>query len=56
MDDCNIMINELIRIARNIETKYMMYFTELEYFDLIKEIYFLNMSINLKKKIIENRI
>lgn len=56
IEDCNIMINELIRIANNIETKYMKYFTELEYFNLIKEIYFLNMSINLKKKILENGI
>ena len=53
IEDCNIMINELKRIARNIEKKYMNYFTELEYFDLIKEIYYLDMEISLKKKMLE---
>ena len=54
--DCNIMINELKRIAGNIEKKYMKYFTQLEYFDLIKELYYLNMEILLKKKILEDNI
>ena len=56
VEDCNIMIEELKRIANNIENKYMKYFTELEYFDLIKEIYYLNMEINTKKKMLENLI
>lgn len=56
VEDCNIMIKELKRIASNIENKYMKYFSELEYFDLIKEIYYLNMEINLKKKMIESKI
>ena len=54
VDDCNIMINELNRIASSIENKYMIYFTELEYFDLIKEIYYLNMEIGLKKRMLES--
>ena len=56
IDDCNIMINELIRIANNIEKKYMKFFNEFEYFELIKEIYYLNMGISLKKKMIEGKI
>ena len=56
IDDCNIMINELNRIANNIEKKYMKFFSELEYFELIKEIYYLNMEINLKKKMLESKI
>lgn len=55
VNDCNIMITELKRIATNIENKYMRYFTELEYFELIKDIYYLNMEINLKKSLLENK-
>ena len=56
VSDCNIMINELKRIASNIEKKYMHYFTEFEYFDLIKDIYYLNMEIISKKIIIEEKL
>ena len=56
VSDCNIMIDELKRIASNLEKKYMKYFTEFEYFDLIKDIYYLNMEILTKKIIIEGNI
>jgi len=56
VSDCDIMIDELKRIAKNIEKKYMKYFNEFEYFDLIKDIYYLNMEINTKRKMIENEI
>lgn len=56
ISDCDIMINELNRIATKIEKKYMKYFTEFEYFALIKDIYYLNMEINLKKKLIKDKI
>jgi len=53
--DCNMMIEELKRIALNIEQKYMKYFDEFEYFNLIKDIYSLNMEITSKKKLIEEK-
>lgn len=56
VSDCNIMIDELKRIASNLEKKYMKYFTEFEYFELIKDIYYLNMEILTKKIIIEGNI
>lgn len=52
ISDCDMMLEELVRVAKNLEKKYMKYFTELEYFDLVKSIYFLNMEITAKKKII----
>ena len=56
VSDCNIMIEELNRIASKIEKKYMKYFSEFEYFDLIKDIYYLNMEILTKKIIIEDNL
>lgn len=56
ISDCNMMIDELNRIASKIEKKYMKYFTEFEYFDLIKDIYYLNMEILTKKIIIEDNL
>jgi len=55
VSDCNLMIKELKRIANNIEKKYMKYFNEFEYFEKIKDIYYLNMEINTKKKLIEDK-
>ena len=54
--DCDMMINELVRITNIIENKYMLYFSELEYFDFIKKIYYLYMGICAKKKLIEGSI
>ena len=54
INDCNIMINELVRISQIIEKKYMKYFSEFEYFELIKDIYYLNMEITSKKKLIKD--
>lgn len=54
--DCNMMIVEINRILNNIEFKYKKYLDEFDYFDLIKKLYSLNMSLNLKKKLIENNI
>ena len=53
ISDCNIMLEELNRVAKNIEFKYMKYFNELEYFELVKTLYFLNMEITAKKKLLE---
>lgn len=54
--DCNMMINEINRILKNIENKYRIYLDEFDYFELIKELYSLNMELSLKKKLIENNI
>lgn len=54
--DCNMMINEINRILKNIENKYRIYLDEFDYFELIKSLYSLNMELNLKKKLIENNI
>lgn len=54
VSDCIMMENELSRLIKKIDKKYKKYFTEFEYFDLIKSIYELNMEINLKKKFLES--
>ena len=54
--DCNMMINEINRILKNIGNKYRIYLDEFDYFELIKSLYGLNMELNLKKKLIENNI
>lgn len=53
INDCNIMIEEINRLLNNIENKYRKYFDEFDYFELIKELYVLNMELDLKKKLIE---
>lgn len=53
INDCNIMIEEINRLLNNIENKYRKYFDEFDYFELIKELYILNMELDLKKKLIE---
>ena len=52
--DCIIMDNEIKRIIKNINNKYLNYFNEFEYFDYIKKIYVLNNVINLKKMLIDS--
>ena len=52
-NDCNLMINEINRVTKNLENNYKIYFTEFEYFNYLKEIYKLNMEIISKKKLIE---
>lgn len=56
INDCIIMENEIMRIIKNLNNKYIKYLNEFEYFDYIKKIYILNMIITLKKKLIENNI
>lgn len=53
INDCNIMIEEINRLLNNIENRYRKYFDEFDYFELIKELYILNMELDLKKKLIE---
>jgi len=52
--DCILMDNEIKRIIKNINNKYLNYFNEFEYFDYIKKIYVLNNVINLKKMLIDS--
>lgn len=52
ISDCILMDNEIKRIIKNINNKYLNYFNEFEYFDYIKKIYILNNVINLKKMLI----
>ncbi len=54
VSDCDMMRDEIFKLIKKTEKKYMKYFSEFEYFDLIKELYQLNMEINLKKSILEN--
>ena len=54
--DCNMMINEINRILKNIENKYRIYLDEFDYFELMKSLYSLNMELNLKKKLREKNI
>ena len=56
VDDCDMMLKEIKRIIFNIENKYKKYFDEFDYFELIKELYVMNMELNLKKKLIDNNI
>lgn len=51
-NDCDIMLDELIKISKKLEKKYRIYFNEFEYFENVKELYVLSSVINLKKKII----
>lgn len=53
ISDCDMMIKEIIRISKKLESNYRKYFSEFEYFNLVKDLYFLNSEINLKKKLIE---
>ncbi len=53
INDCNLMLNEINRVTKNLENNYKIYFTEFEYFNYLKEIYKLNMEITTKKKLIE---
>lgn len=50
ISDCDMMEKELFRLLKKIDNKYKKYFNEFEYFELIKDIYSLNMEILLKKK------
>ena len=52
VSDCEMMEQELVRLLNKINVKYKKYFNEFEYFELIKDIYSLNMEILLKKKIL----
>ena len=53
--DCILMDNEIKRIIKNINNKYLNYFNEFEYFEYIKKIYILNNVINLKKMLIDSK-
>lgn len=56
VSDCEMMSNEIIRISNKLEKKYRKYFDQFEYFDLVKDLYFLNNEINLKKKLLSDSI
>lgn len=53
--DCILMDNEIKRIIKNINNKYLNYFNEFEYFDYIKKLYILKNVINLKKMFIVSK-
>lgn len=53
VSDCDMMSQEIIRISKKLENNYRNYFSEFEYFDLVKDLYFLNSEISLKKNLIE---
>lgn len=53
ISDCDMMSKEIIRISKKLEKNYRNYFNEFEYFDLVKDLYFLNSEISLKKKLLE---
>lgn len=56
ISDCDMMLGEIRRILKFIEDKYRIYLDEFDYFELIKELYAMNMELNLKKKLIDNNI
>ena len=53
VSDCDMMSQEIIRISKKLENNYRKYFSEFEYFELVKELYFLNSEISLKRNLIE---
>ena len=53
MSDCDLMIDEIHRIAKKLENQYIKYFNEFDYYVFVKDLYRLNMEILLKKKLIE---
>lgn len=53
LNDCDMMIKEVVRISNKLENKYRKYFNQFEYFELVKDLYILNAEINLKKKLLE---
>ena len=53
VSDCDMMSQEIIRISKKLENNYRNYFSEFEYFDLVKDLYFLNSEISLKRNLIE---
>ena len=53
ISDCDMMSEEVIRISKKLENNYRKYFNEFEYFDLVKDLYFLNSEISLKRNLIE---
>ena len=53
VSDCDMMSQEIIRISKKLENNYRKYFSEFEYFELVKDLYFLNSEISLKRNLIE---
>lgn len=51
--DCDMMSKEIIRISKKLENNYRKYFSEFEYFELVKDLYFLNSEISLKRSLLE---
>ena len=49
--DCDIMVEEMIRIIHKLDN-YLLYFSEFEFFDIIKKIYLLYQVVILKKRLI----
>lgn len=54
IEDCNMMENEIQKVINLINNKYLIYISELDFFEYIKKIYVLNMSLNLKKRMVGN--
>lgn len=52
VDDCDIMLEEVYRLSRRLEHHYRIYLDEFDYFEIVKDLYFLYQSLNCKKKII----
>ena len=53
VSDCDMMSQEIIRISKKLENNYRKYFSEFEYFELVKDLYFLNSEISLMRNLIE---
>lgn len=50
IEDCKMMIDEVLRLTIKIEKNYKEYFNEFQYFELIKELYLLYNVITYKNK------
>ena len=50
--DCDIMLEEIFRLTKRLENNYRIYLDEFDYFEIVKDLYFLYQSLNCKKKII----
>ena len=51
-NDCDIMLEEIFNLTKRLENNYRIYLDEFDYFEIVKDLYFLYQSLNCKKKII----
>jgi len=54
ISDCDMMIEELIKLTKKLDKKYRNFFNEFEYFERVKDLYVLNHIIRYKKKVLES--